>query len=390
MAGGPARAVNIDDLRSLARRRVPRVIFDYIDGGADAEVTLADNRRSWDQVLFRPRQAVRLPNVDTRTQVLGCDLAAPFLLAPIGYTRLIHPEAETGVARAAHAAGVGYVLTTFSGTRVEDVGAVGGPLWYQLYLAGGQAVVEAALARAWQAGVKVLALTIDTNWPGMRERDIRNGSAHLMGDNTFEKIPFLPQMLARPRWLLGFLRDQPAVMHYPNVMIPGVGPAPAKDVGVMLRESVADWSDIPWIRAAWPGAIILKGVLSEDDARRAVDAGCAGVIVSNHGGRQLDTCYPTVRALPPIVRAVGAQVPVLVDGGIRRGGDVVKALCMGAKAVLLGRGYAYGLAAAGQAGVARAIEIFRADIERTLRLLGCASVQELNGSYVDVPAEWAR
>jgi L-lactate dehydrogenase (cytochrome) len=390
MAGGLTRAVNIDDLRLLARRRVPRVIFDYIDGGADAEITLGDNRRSWDHVLFRPKQAVRLATVDTRTQVLGCDLAVPFLLAPIGYTRLIHPESEVGVARAASAAGLGYVLTTFSGTRVEDVGAVGGPLWYQLYLAGGQAVVEAALARAWQAGVKVLALTVDTNWPGMRERDIRNGSPHLMGDNMLAKLPFLPQMLARPRWLLGFLRDQPAVLHYPNVMLPGIGPAPAKDVGVMLRESVADWSDLPWIRAAWPGAIVLKGVLSEDDARRAVDAGCAGVIVSNHGGRQLDTCYPTARALPPIVRAVGGQVPVLVDGGIRRGGDIVKALCMGATAVLIGRAYVYGLAAAGEAGVARAIEILRTDLERTLRLLGCASVQELNGSYVDVPKEWTR
>lgn len=385
-----ARTVNIEDLRTLARLRVPRVIFDYIDGGADAEITLADNRRSWDHVLFKPRQAIRLPAVDTRIGLFGCDLAAPFLLAPVGYTRLINPEAECGVARAARAGGVGYVLTTFSGTRVEDVAAVGAPLWYQLYLAGGRAVVEAALARAWQAGTKVLAVTIDTNWPGMRERDVRNGTAELVGDAALKKLPYLPQMLARPRWLMGFLRDRPAVMYYPNVVLPGVGPAPAKDVGAMLRESVVDWSDLAWIRAAWPGPIVMKGVLSEDDARRAVDGGCAGVIVSNHGGRQLDTCYPTVRALPPIVRAVGQQVPVLVDGGIRRGADIVKALCMGASAVLIGRGYAYGLAAAGEAGVSRAITILRADIDRTMRLLGCSSVSQLDGSYVDVPADWAR
>jgi L-lactate dehydrogenase (cytochrome) len=383
-----ARVVNIEDLRLLARRRVPRVIFDYIDGGADGEVTLADNRRSWDHVLFRPRQAVRLPAVETRISVFGCDLAMPFLLAPVGYTRLIHPDAERGVARAAHAAGIGYVLTTFSGTRVEDVAAVGGPLWYQLYLAGGRSVVEATLARAWQAGVRVLAVTVDTNWPGMRERDLRNGTAALVGDDALKKLPYLPQILARPRWMFGFLRDRPAVMHYPNVMIPGVGPAPAKDVGAMLTESIVDWSDLPWIRAAWPGPIVMKGILTEDDARRAIDAGCAGVIVSNHGGRQLDTCYPTARALPAVVRAVGGRVPVLVDGGIRRGADIVKAICMGAAAVLVGRAYAYGLAAAGEGGVAGAISILRADVERTLRLLGCDSVRDLDGSYVDVPANW--
>jgi L-lactate dehydrogenase (cytochrome) len=385
-----ARAVNIEDLRTLARRRVPRVVFEYIDGGADAEVTLHDNRRSWDQVLFRPRQATRLADVDTRASVLGADLALPFLLAPIGYTRLLHPDGEAGVARAAHAAGVGYVLTTFAGTRVEDVAAAGMPLWYQLDLVGGRAVVEAALSRAWDSGVKVLAVTVDTNWPGMRERDVRNGTAQLIGKDALAKLPYLPQMLARPRWLMGFLGDRPAVLLYPNVMLPGVGPAPAGDVAAMLRASIVDWSDLEWIRAAWPGAIVLKGVLTDDDARRAVDAGCAGVVVSNHGGRQLDTCYPTARALPPIVRAVGGQVPVLVDGGIRRGGDIVKALCMGASAVLVGRAYAYGMAAAGTAGVARALAILRADVERTLRHLGCPSVRELDGRYVDVPAEWTR
>ncbi len=383
-----ARTVNIDDLRALARRRLPRVVFDYLDGGADAEVTLRDNRRSWDHVLFRPRQAVRLATVDTRTTVLGCDLAAPVLLAPVGYTRIMHPQAEAGVARAAHAAGIGYVLTTFSGTRVEEVGAAGGPLWYQLYLAGGRPVVEPALARAWSAGARVLAVTIDTNWPGMRERDVRNGITELVGDRLFAKLPYLPQMLARPRWLTGFLGDYPAVMRYPNVMLPGVGPAPAKDVGTMLRASIVDWSDLPWIRAAWPGPIVLKGVLSADDAKRAVDEGAAGVIVSNHGGRQLDTCYPTAQALPEVVGAVGGRVPVLVDGGIRRGGDIVKAVCMGASAVLVGRAYAYGLAAAGEAGVARAIAILREDLERTLRLLGCASVRDLSARFVDVPAAW--
>jgi len=379
-----ARAVNIADLRRLAHRRLPRVVFDYIDGGADGEVTLADSTRSWDQVLFRPRQAVRLGGVDTRTTVLGSDLEAPILLAPIGYTRLFHPDTEVGVARAARATGVGYVLTSFAGSRVEDVAAAAGPLWYQLYLAGGRAVVESTLARVWQSGCRVLAVTIDTNAPGMRERDVRNGSAALVGPGFLNKIPFLPQLLGHPRWLAGFLGDRPDVMLYPNIVVPGSGPARATDVRTMLADSVVDWSDLGWIRAAWPGAIVMKGVLSADDARRALDEGCAGVIVSNHGGRQLDTCLPTVRALPPIVRAVGHQMPVLVDGGIRRGADIAKALCLGAKAVLVGRAYAYAFAGAGQAGVARAVEILRTDLDRTLRLLGCPSVRELDGSYLEV------
>lgn len=379
------RAVSIADLRALAARRVPRVIFDYIDGGADGEVTLRESTRAWDRVLFRPRQAVRLTDVDTRTSILGADLAAPMLLAPIGYTRLFHPDRETGVARAAHDAGLGYVLTTFSGSRVEDVAAVGAPLWYQLYLAGGRAVVEAALARAWQAGCRVLAVTVDTNAPGWRERDVRNGSAELVGPGVWNKLAFLPQLLARPGWLAGFFGDRPDVMYYPNVVLPGSGPARASDVRTMLADSVVDWSDLPWIRAAWPGAILLKGVLSADDARRAVDAGAAGMVVSNHGGRQLDTCLPTVRALPEVVAAVGTQATVLVDGGIRRGADIAKALCLGAKAVLIGRAYAYGFAAAGAPGVARAIEILRADLERTLRLLGCASTAELDGRFIEGP-----
>jgi L-lactate dehydrogenase (cytochrome) len=383
-----ARVVNVHDLRTLARRRVPRVIFDYIDGGADGEVTLRDNNRRWDDVLFRPHQAVRLDRVDTTTTVLGATLDAPILLAPVGYTRLFHPDTEVGVARAARQTGVGYVLTTFSGSRVEDVAAASGPLWYQLYLAGGRPVVEPALARAWQAGCRVLAVTIDTNTPGMRERDIRNGSAQLVGPGVLNKVRFLPQLLRRPRWLAGFLADRPDVMRYPNVVVPGVGPARANDVRAMLADSIIDWSDLPWIRATWPGAIVMKGVLTADDARRSVDAGAAGVIVSNHGGRQLDTCYPTARALPEVVRAVGSQIEVLVDGGIRRGADIAKALGMGAKAVLVGRAYAYGFAAAGQAGVVRAVELLKADFDRTLRLLGCPTSRDLDASYIDVPASW--
>jgi isopentenyl diphosphate isomerase/L-lactate dehydrogenase-like FMN-dependent dehydrogenase len=249
-------------------------------------------------------------------------------------------------------------------------------------------VVEAALARAWASGCRVLALTIDTNAPGMRERDVRNGSAKLLGSGILNKIPFLPQLLSHPGWLYGFLRDYPDVMHYPNIVIPGTGPARANDVRSMLADSIADWSDLAWIRQAWPGAIVMKGVMGADDARRAVDEGCAGIVISNHGGRQLDTCVPTARALPAIARAVGHQMTVIVDGGIRRGADIAKAICLGAHAVLVGRAYAYAFAAAGQPGVERAVAILRADLERTLRLLGCPSVRDLNESYVELPHGW--
>jgi isopentenyl diphosphate isomerase/L-lactate dehydrogenase-like FMN-dependent dehydrogenase len=380
--------VNVEDLRRLARRRVPDVVFDYIDGGAEGEVTLRENRRSWDDVLFRPRNAVRVPGCDTATVVLGSALSMPLLLAPVGYSRIFHPDGEVGVARAARAADIGYVLSTFSGYPVEEVAAAAGPLWYQLYLAGGRSVVEASLARAWAAGCRVLAVTIDTNAPGFRERDIRNGSSQLIGGTLRAKLPFVPHLLRHPRWLAGYLSDRKQVMFYPNVVIPGIGPLRARDVRGNLATSVLAWEDLTWIRQAWPGAIVMKGVITGDDARRAIDEGAAGVIVSNHGGRQLDTCYPTVRALPEVVRAVQGRAEVLVDGGIRRGADIAKALAMGAKAVLVGRAYAYGLAGAGQPGVAKAISILRADLVRTLALLGCASTHDLDGSYVEVPKHW--
>jgi L-lactate dehydrogenase (cytochrome) len=377
------RAVNIDDLRTLARRRTPRAIFDYIDGGAEDEVTLRANRSAWDRVLFRPRQAVRVSACDLRTSVLGAELSCPILLAPIGYSRMFHPDGELGVARAAHEAGIGYVMSTFCGYRFDAISAASkGPLWYQLYLAGGRTVVEASLAAAWKAGFTVLAITVDTNGPGMRERDLHNGTAELIGDRLMAKLRYVPQLLARPGWLASFLADRPDVLYYPNVLLAD-GPMRASDVRMQLANGAIDWSDIKWIREAWPGPIVFKGVLTGDDARRAVDEGAVGVVVSNHGGRQLDSSSPTARALPEVIEAVGGRAVVLVDGGIRRGSHIIKAICMGAAAVLVGRAYAYGLAAAGQPGVARAIAILQADLHRTMGLLGCPSIAQLDASYID-------
>jgi isopentenyl diphosphate isomerase/L-lactate dehydrogenase-like FMN-dependent dehydrogenase len=382
-------AVNIDDLRKLAQRRLPRAVFDYIDGGADGEVTLRENRRAWEEILFRPRNAVATAKCDTHVSVLGRDLALPMILAPLGSSRMFHPTGELASAKAAGDAGIAYTLSTFSGYSFSDLAAAStSPLWYQLYLAGGRDVVEATLASAWKSKFQALAVTIDTNGPGMRERDFRNGAPQLMGRSLFAMLPFTSQVIVRPKWAAGFLADRRDAMHYVNVIIPGKGPLPAADVQNSLRDSVVTWADLKWIRQAWPGPILVKGVITGDDARRAVDAGVAGLIVSNHGGRQLDTCLPTARALPEVLAAVGDQVEVFVDGGIRRGADVVKAMCMGANAVLIGRAYAYGLAAAGQTGVARAIAILKADIERTLVLLGCASINQLDRSYIQLPKSW--
>jgi isopentenyl diphosphate isomerase/L-lactate dehydrogenase-like FMN-dependent dehydrogenase len=380
--------VNIEDLRRLAQRRLPAAVFDYLDGGAEDEITLRGNCRAFDALTFRPRNAIAVPNCDLRTRVLGADLSFPALLAPVGYSRLMHPHGELAAARGAGAAGTAYILSTISGYKLEDVRAASfGPVWYQLYLVGGRVAAEAAIERARFAGFSVLVVTIDTGTAGMRERDVRNGTAELMSGNLGAMIPFLPQFLLRPGWLTSFLLDG-GIHKLPNVVIPGHGPMALINVAAALADSVVTWQDFQWLRAVWPGPIVVKGVLTGEDARRAIDIGAAGVIVSNHGGRQLDGVSATLRALPEVVKAVDGRVEVLMDGGVRRGSDIVKAICLGARAVLVGRAYAYGLGAAGEAGVSRALAILRADLERTLKLLGCASIADLDRSYVDTPPDW--
>jgi len=382
------RVVNIADLRRLAERRLPRAVFDYIDGGADAELTLRENCRVYDDVILRPRNAVAIPQCDLHVTVLGQRLELPFLLAPVGSSRMFYPRGEEAAARAAGAAGTAYILSTLSGCRLEEVkGATSRPSWYQLYLVGGRDVASAAITRARTAGFSALAVTIDTAVSGLRERDVRNGTKELLGASIVSRLPFLPQFLARPRWLAGFLGDG-GLMSFPNVVLPGQGPMPYADVAAALEQSTVAWSDLKWIREVWNGPIVIKGVLTGDDARRAVDEGAEALVVSNHGGRQLDGVSPTLRALPEVVAATGGRAEVLLDGGIRRGSDVVKALCLGARAVLCGRAYAYGLGAGGEAGVARAIQILKADLIRSLKLLGCASIGELDRSYVEAPAAW--
>ncbi|HXH22402.1 MAG TPA: alpha-hydroxy acid oxidase [Dehalococcoidia bacterium] len=383
------RVVCVEDLRLLARRRVPRAVFDYLDGGAEGEITLRENCRAFEDVTFRPRQAVTVSACDLRTRVLGLHLALPFLLAPVGYTRLMHPGGEVAAAREAGKAGTAYILSTISGHRLEDVKAgSSGPVLFQLYLMGGRAAAEAVIERARVAGFAGLVVTVDTPVSGIRERDYRNGMRELISGSLLEKIPFLPNVLSRPGWLVSFVLDG-GLRALPNVVIPGKGPMPLLDVNAALASSAVAWADLRWIRDCWRGPVMVKGVLTGDDARRAVDEGAAAISVSNHGGRQLDGVPAALRALPEVVAAVNGQVDVLMDGGVRRGTDIVKAICLGARAVLCGRAYAYGLAAAGDAGVARAIEILQADLDRTLRLLGCPSVAALDRSYVNLPKSWS-
>ena len=381
------RVLNISDLRQIAERRIPRVVFDYLDGGADGEVTLGEACRVYDRVMFRPQGAVAFPECNLRVRVLGMDLELPFLLGPVGSSRLLHPGGEMAAAHAAGEAGTAYIQSTLSGHRLEDSkAATRGPMCYQLYLLGGRAAAEKAIERCRNAGIHALFVTIDTPVSGMRERDFRNNIKQLLARNASSIAPFLSQFVTHPHWLLSYFADG-GLMKFPNIVLP-TGPMEYADVSVALEQAVVTWEDLRWIREVWGGPIVIKGVMTSEDALRSIDAGAEGIVVSNHGGRQLDCVLPTLRVLPEIARAVNGQIEVMLDGGIRRGSDVVKAFCLGAKAVLLGRAYAYGLAAAGEAGVVRAIEILRGDVIRTLKLLGVGSLTELNRSHVEVPWEW--
>ena len=370
----------------MAKRRLPQMVFDYIDGGAEREWTLRENMRAFEDVMFRPRSAVATAKCDLKTTVLGLPIDLPLILAPVGSSRMFYPRGEEEAAFAAGEAGTIYTLSTLSGCTMEDVkAATSGNAWYQLYLVGGRDVALKAIARAKACGYKALVVTIDTPVAGMRERDARNGVKQLLAKNI-SSVPYLGQMIARPAWLRTYFSDG-GLMNFPNIVLAD-GPMGYADVGAALEASMTSWDDFKWIREAWGGPIVAKGVHTADDARKAVAEGAAAIVVSNHGARQLDGVAPTIRVLPEVVKAVSGQTEILLDGGIRRGSDIVKALCMGARAVLIGRAYAYGLGAGGRDGVTRAIDILRSDVIRTMKLLGCAAIKDLDGSFIDVPSEW--
>lgn len=371
--------VNIADLRNMARKRLPNAAFDYLDGAADDELTARDNIAAFSEVVFKPKQAV-MATPDLSTRILGVDIAIPALLSPIGYSRMLHPRGELAAARGAKKVGTGYILSTISGHPLEKVRELNEKLFFQVYLMGGRDATRRAFARAQKLGYKGLFVTIDTAVAGNRERDPRNGMRPLMAKALLPKLRYVPEILAHPRWLFRFLMDggMPAL---PNVVTDS-GPIQATDVGRALENAHVCWEDLKWIREAWDGPVVIKGVMSAADAQRAVDEGADGIVVSNHGGRQLDGVAGSLRVLPGIVERVKGKTQIIFDGGIRRGGDIAKALCMGADAVLIGRGYAYGMAAAGDAGVDRAMEILIADLTRTMKLLGANSVKDLTPDLI--------
>ena len=378
--------VNIEDLRRLAQRRVPRAVFDYLDGGADAEVTLAENCRAFRDTTFRPRNGVAAYNCKTSVSVLGQEIAFPAILAPVSYIRLMHADGEAGVARAAGQAGTIYALPTISGHTLEAVKAASsGPLWYQLYLIGGRAAAEGAIDRARRAGYSALVLTVDTPASGNRERDPRSGMKELLAPalllqgalSSQHPRPSPLACVVSARWR--YSKDGKCCDSRKGSDGPGRCGAlrsltrerAGKTCAGFARCGRARSSPRGFLPATMPGALWMKAL--------------PPVVVSNHGGRQLDCVSASLDALPEVVDAVGGQVEVLMDGGVRRGADIAKALCLGARAVLIGRAYAYGLAAAGEAGVARAIKILKDDLDLTLTLLGCPSIDQLDASYLGAP-----
>jgi isopentenyl diphosphate isomerase/L-lactate dehydrogenase-like FMN-dependent dehydrogenase len=390
----PTHIRTVEDARTLARRRLPRAVFDYLDGAAEAERTMRANVAALDAVQFRPRVAVTRgtdPAPLTRT-VLGTAVSLPVLLGPVGSSRSMHVGGDVVGVRAAGAAGTIFTLSTASGHAIGEVAAAAsGPVWFQLYFFGGRRGAEQLVDRARDAGYRAIVVTLDTQSPGPRERELALGLSPPIEVNLHTVRKMARQVAVRPRWLAAAARDR---FHFgfantPNLGGPGV-PTSAVDALIAWQSAPARWEDLGWIRDRFGGPVIAKGILTGDDAKRAVDAGASAIIVSNHGGRQLDRVSATLPALAEVLAAVGSEVEVVVDGGFRRGSDVVAALALGARAVMIGRPWAYGLAAAGETGIACVLDVYRTGIARTLRLLGCPSLGDLDRAFVRAPPDWQR
>lgn len=368
--------INVEDLRRLAKKRLPRMVFDNIDGAAHDEVTMRANRADFERIRFRQRVLVDVSKLELGTEVLGAKLALPLILTPLGMQGVIARRGEVQSARAAERCGIAMCLSTVSSCSVEEVQAASKrPIWFQLYMSQDRGMMKELLERAQAVGCQVLVFTVDGASRGQRERDMRNGFT------VPPKISpaFLLDVLSHPRWV----RD---VLLGPKLTLGNLDPEGRQSVvkagKVMggLVNPANSWSDLDWVRSVWKGPIVVKGVLEAQDARLALEHGAQGVSVSNHGGRKLDGAPSAISALPAIVEAVGDRATVLMDGGIRRGHDIVKALALGARACLIGRAFAYGLGAMGQAGVERAIGILEAEMREAMMLLGCPDVARLDRS----------
>ena len=370
-----ARAASIADLRVLARRRAPRAVFDYTDGAAGSELSLARSREAYSRVEFAPRVLQDVSGVDTSTTILGKPAAAPWAFAPTGFTRMMHTDGEPAVGRVAARTGVPYALSTMGTTSIEQLAAAvpDARRWFQLYLWRDRGASRDFVERARVAGYEALVLTVDTPVAGSRLRDVRNG---LTIPPTLSLRTFAEGSL-HPAWWFDLLTTDPlefASLHRFEGTV-------AELVGTMF-DPAASMGDLAWLREAWDGPLVVKGIQTVEDARAVVDAGADALVVSNHGGRQLDRAPVPLEVLPSVVDAVGERAEVYVDGGILSGSDVVAAVALGARAALVGRAYLYGLMAGGERGVQRAADILQQEVASTLALLGVSRVQDLGRDHV--------
>ncbi len=376
----PHSVANIDDLRRLARKRLPKVIWDYLEGGAEDEVTMTRNRSAFDRIHFLPQMITGKGARDLSITLFGQKLAAPFMIGPTGLNGIYVPDADLMLARAAAAAGVGFALSAGSNNDIETVAAASaGPKFFQLYPWGGRDVSARLLDRAQLAGYCALIVTVDSLIPGNRERDVRNRFAHA--------LHFSPGIvwdaMTHPRWVLStwLARGMPRFENLAEFLPAGSDAYALAAYTRTQRNPFYSWEDVAWLRTQWAGPLVIKGIGTPQDARTAAAQGADAVVVSNHGGRSLDGLPATIDMLPAVVAAAGSM-PVLIDSGFRRGTDIVKALALGARCVLLGRAPLYGVAAAGEAGAVRALEIFRQETDRVMGLLGVGCVDALGLHHV--------
>ncbi len=370
-------AINVEQLRAIARRRLPRFVFTYVDGGAEDGLTLAANREAFARLRFRPRTLVDVAKRDLTARILGAPAAMPAVVGPTGLNGLSWRDGDMELARAAAGAGLPFAMSTVSMSLVEDIAReAGGRLWLQAYVFSERRITDAIMARAQDAGFECVMLTSDFPVAGKREGDLRTG---LLPRQAFTLATKL-DMLRHPRWLATVATRRPRFVNVERELGDG------QDVNAFVGHGMFDpsftWDDVKRFRDRWPRKLLLKGVLRADDAERAVAAGVDGIVLSNHGGRQLDGAISGLDALPEVARAIGSRASILVDGGVRRGSDIAKAVAQGAEAVLLGRAPVYGLAAGGRAGVARAIEILADELDRTLALTGCPDIASLEPELI--------
>ena len=376
-----AQAANIDDLRSLALRRLPSGVFNYIDGGAEDEVTMRANSAAFRRWNFAPRVLCDVSQVDTSTTLLGRRLPIPLVLAPAGFSRMPDPDGELAVARAAARAGLPYSLSTVATRSIEEVAAAAdGCNWFQLYPLRDRELTRDLVRRAAGAGYQAMMPTVDMAVSGRRERDVRHGFTlpPQIGLGT------ILDGIRHPGWTWRFIRSEPIV--FSNVIgrsaADGTTPVALADFINTQFDPGFSWQDVAWLRDVWQGALVVKGIQTVADARIAADHGCDAIVLSNHGGRQLDGAPPALDLVAPVADAVGDRVAVICDGGVRRGGDIVKALALGAHACMAGRAYLYGLGAGGEAGVDYAIELLAEEMHRTMALIGCTSVAQISRAHV--------